>query len=77
MYGNVWEWCLDPYGDYAAPVAAGDGHRSYGNGSGDRIVRGGGFADPSAIGTSYHRRHPVWTFRTEFVGLRAARCLVP
>jgi formylglycine-generating enzyme required for sulfatase activity len=77
MYGNVWEWCQDPYGDYSAPVAAGDGHRLYGNGSGDRILRGGGFADPSAIGTSYHRRHPVWTFRTEFVGLRAARRLVP
>jgi len=75
IHGNVWEWCQDPYGHYFAPVGHGDGRRAYGNGSEDRVLRGGGFMDPARSATSYHRRHHVPTFRLESVGLRAARQL--
>ena len=42
MYGNVWEWCSDRYGDYPSsavtdPIGADEGSR--------RVIRGGGWGD--------------------------------
>jgi formylglycine-generating enzyme required for sulfatase activity len=75
MHGNVWEWCLDEYGDYTGPVRAGDGLRLQGNGTSDRTSRGGSFFSTAASVRSADRSSNAPGKSDGLVGCRAARAL--
>ena len=71
--GNVWEWCLDGYGEtyYAEssrldPVAPQVGAFS-------RVFRGGGFFFTASFGRSAHRFSSTPEFQSHDLGLRPAR----
>ena len=67
MYGNVWEWCKDRYGPYAAdPVRDPQGPRS-GN---SRILRGGCWGDLPGVTHSAYRVRDGPKNRDSVVGLR-------
>lgn len=54
VLGNVWEWCLDPWGEWSAPLREGDGLR-VGPADGDVIARGGSFESAAASVRHAHR----------------------
>jgi formylglycine-generating enzyme required for sulfatase activity len=70
MAGNVWEWCSSLYRPY--PYRANDG-REDSQANGERVVRGGSFADnrESVRGASRHRRLP--NIRDNATGFRVVR----
>ena len=70
MQGNVWEWCSDRYGDYAA-AAATDPQGSPPKGS-NRVLRGGGWATPVRNCRSSHRHSYDSANRTHSFGFRLA-----
>lgn len=74
--GNVWEWCLDPYGPYEAGVRPGDGLRLVPEAA-ERAFRGGSYR----FGRSYARSALRWHREPEHIGaplgLRPARALDP
>jgi serine/threonine protein kinase/formylglycine-generating enzyme required for sulfatase activity len=76
--GNVWEWCLDRYGDYSLPTAPDSGARiTAPNAAG--VFRGGGFRASRAHARSADR-YSLYTsndYRGYDIGLRPARLLTP
>jgi formylglycine-generating enzyme required for sulfatase activity len=67
MYGNVWEWVLDWYGDYGSGLFIDPSGPSSGDG---RVVRGGSFFDPPVrlrsavrVGDQPELRFRVFGFR--------------
>ncbi len=67
MHGNVWEWCSDRYGPYAADPAVDPTGPADGEG---RVIRGGSwFNEPEALRTANRLRHPVDSRQTN-LGLR-------
>jgi len=72
VHGNVWEWCLDAFSSYGSePV--GDGLRPGGDGSSDRVLRGGCFFGPAFLARSAYRSNDAPTVRDGDQGLRPAR----
>ena len=73
MGGNVWECCLDQYGDYGTERTS-DGLRpSAGDGSAGRCLRGGSCGhDPDYAQSGFRSRSGPST-RFDFLGLRPAR----
>lgn len=72
VHGNVWEWCLDDFGDYEDhPPGPGDGLRHAPTAGGNRVIRGGSWIDPArrARAASRLNRHP--DDRIAYLGFRA------
>ena len=69
MHGNVWEWCADGYGPYAAGAASdplGSGSAS------NRVLRGGGWSDGGGSCRSALRNGNGPGDRRQFYGFRVA-----
>jgi formylglycine-generating enzyme required for sulfatase activity len=77
VHGNVWEWCLDEYGSYADPVGADNGLRLEGDGSLDRVQRGGAFGHAASGARLSLRGTGGTSYRHSTLGLRPARALAP
>jgi formylglycine-generating enzyme required for sulfatase activity len=70
--GNVWEWCLDPFGPYTVPPDEGTGARDHGTDA-PQLFRGGGFRANRAHARSADR-YGLYAegYRAYDVGVRAA-----
>ncbi|HLT39377.1 MAG TPA: formylglycine-generating enzyme family protein, partial [Enhygromyxa sp.] len=60
MHGNVFEWCLDEFADYAIDPRPGDGLRCKPVAGGNRVIRGGGWLHIAHLARSAYRgrSHP-------------------
>ncbi len=69
MHGNVWELCLDWYGDYPATSVT----DPRGPGSGDkRVKRGGSWGHPAVFCRSANRHTSTPEFQIDVLGFRLA-----
>lgn len=69
MSGNVWEWCLDRKGDYAAGAQTDPQGPASGS---NRIFRGGGWYDPANRCRLSQRDGFIPEFSNENLGFRVA-----
>ncbi len=76
VYGNVWEWCSEEYGDESVAVLSGDGEREA-TGSRFRVTRRGGWAYGAAFARSDTRNAISPGDRDVNYGLRVARSVTP
>ena len=74
MAGNVWEWCNSLYLPY--PYRADDGREDR-QAKGDRVVRGGSFADDRDTVRGASRRRRLPNSRDNSTGFRVAREMPP
>ena len=69
MHGNVWEWCLDWYGNYPLGSVTDPSGTSSGT---NRVLRGGGWFHAAGDCRSAFRRDREPSVRNNAIGLRLA-----
>ncbi|HHK40901.1 MAG TPA: formylglycine-generating enzyme family protein, partial [Planctomycetaceae bacterium] len=74
LQGNVWEWCLDGFGDSTLPCAPFTGLRSAAP-PGTRCIRGGSYDAPARFSRSAFRGREAPHMAYNDLGLRPARKL--
>ena len=67
MHGNVWEWCLDYYGDYPSGTVV---DPKGPNNASDRVNRGGSWFDDAGFCRSAYRYGHSAGYRNSNLGLR-------
>jgi sulfatase modifying factor 1 len=75
VLGNVWEWCLDGYGDYPNTLQRNPVTRSLGSAS--RVLRGGSFVDTASYARSAYRHSASPENRDGYLGLRPSQGITP
>jgi len=75
VHGNVFEWCLDPYGPY--PLEQMDPLQEDQAGSTDRVARGGSFNVAALVTRSADRYDAPAEDTGGFLGCRPARSISP
>jgi serine/threonine protein kinase/formylglycine-generating enzyme required for sulfatase activity len=73
MHGNVAEWCSDESGKLGAPLRELDGRRTFGDGTGMRVVRGGFFGLRAPMVRSAARAQAAVGVQSSQYGVRAMR----
>ena len=74
MHGNLWEWCWDWYGDYAAELQT-DTHGP--KTVRRRVLRGGSFVNSPVFLRSANRDWDESVYRNQLIGFRCARSSPP
>jgi Sulfatase-modifying factor enzyme 1/Novel STAND NTPase 1 len=71
MAGNVWEWCLNKYGEPGTPESL----RMDNDNDGQRVLRGGSWGNEPEYLRTYYRNWNYFDKRDNYIGFRLAQDL--
>jgi formylglycine-generating enzyme required for sulfatase activity len=74
MNGNVWQWCLDWYGDYPGGAVTDPAGPDTGT---KHVARGGSWINGVAVCRSAYRNEFLPDRHSRNIGFRVALCEVP
>jgi formylglycine-generating enzyme required for sulfatase activity len=74
VHGNVWEWCLDPFGSFSLRTRVGDGARLGGDTT-KRAERNGDFMSKALYARVAFRDPLELSYKFSNLGIRAARAV--
>lgn len=76
MHGYIWEWCADAWSPTHKDAPT-DGRSRVNKEERERVLRGGSWADDADHCRSAFRAHKPLDFRSDAVGFRCVRAVVP